>query len=148
MRVNHKISGPVSVNEEDDLDEAYLDELDRQFETNIDAITDCALSLLTRRNASPELLRFFEWFARWSRKSINGEGNPDYPTWLSQLTSMSKSIKTNRDAADPMARIAVMISDLINDISYIGTDQQHVDRSLEILGLLKNLSEETSQDNG
>jgi hypothetical protein len=61
---------------------------------------------------------------------------------------MSKSIKTNRDAADPMARIAVMISDLINDISYIGTDQQHVDRSLEILSLLKNLSEETSQDNG
>ncbi|WP_278469525.1 hypothetical protein [Gimesia maris] len=46
-----------------------------------------------------------------------------------------------------MARIAVMIGDLMDDIAYIGTEQQHVDRSLEILGLLKNLSEETSQGN-
>lgn len=141
----------MSVNEDE---EAYLDELDRQldefdrqFEMNIDAITNCALSLLTIRNSRSELIQFFEWFARWSRKTINGKGNPDYPTWLERLTRMSKSMKKKRHAEDPMARVAIMISDLMDSIAYIGTEQQHVDRSLEILGLLKNLSEETSQEN-
>ncbi|MEQ8635574.1 hypothetical protein [Gimesia maris] len=135
------------MNEADEIDEAYLDELDRQFFMNIDAITDSALSLLTIRNTKPKLIRFFEWFARGSRRTINGKGEPDFPTWLARLTRMSNSMKKKRYAADPMARIAVMIGDLMDDIAYIGTEQQHVDRSLEILGLLKNLSEETSQGN-
>lgn len=135
------------MNEADEIDEAYLDELDRQFFMNIDAITDSALSLLTIRNTKPKLIRFFEWFARGSRRTINGKGEPDFPTWLERLTRMSNSMKKKRYAADPMARIAVMIGDLMDDIAYIGTEQQHVDRSLEILGLLKNLSEETSQGN-
>ena len=135
------------MNEADEIDEAYLDELDRQFFMNIDAITDSALSLLTIRNTKPKLIRFFEWFARWSRRTINGKGEPDFPTWLARLTRMSNSMKKKRYAADPMAGIAVMIGDLMDDIAYVGTKQQHVDRSLEILGLLKNLSEETSQGN-
>ena len=135
------------MNEADEIDEAYLDELDRQFFMNIDAITDSALSLLTIRNTKPKLIRFFEWFARGSRRTINGKGEPDFPTWLARITRMSNSMKKKRYAADPMAGIAVMIGDLMDDIAYIGTEQQHVDRSLEILGLLKNLSEETSQGN-
>ena len=135
------------MNEADEIDEAYLDELDRQFFMNIDAITDSALSLLTIRNTKPQLIRFFEWFARGSRRTINGKGEPDFPTWLARITRMSNSMKKKRYAADPMAGIAVMIGDLMDDIAYIGTEQQHVDRSLEILGLLKNLSEETSQGN-
>lgn len=134
----------MSVNEDE---EAYLDELDRQFEMNMDAITYCALSLLARRNAGSELIRFFEWFARWSRRTINRRGHHDYPTWLERLTRMSNSMNKKRHAEDPMARVAIMISDLMDSIAYIGTEQQHVDRSLEILGLLKNLSEETSQGN-
>ena len=79
----------MSVNEADEIDEAYLDELDRQFFMNIDAITDSALSLLTIRNTKPKLIRFFEWFARGSRRTINGKGEPDFPTWLARLTRMS-----------------------------------------------------------
>lgn len=97
------------------------------------------------QNSPSDVVQFFDWFSKWSNQSINRQGNPEYPLWLTELTKLSKPMRKPSYAEGPLAKAAIIVYDLIKDISYCGTEEHHVEKTLDILQLLKSVPDGTEQ---
>lgn len=125
------------------FDEAYLDELEREFDANIQLITIEANTLETTRTLPSDILEFYDWFSKKCNKSIVAQGRPGYPQyphWLAQLEQLSNRLKEKAYAGDPLAKAAILVDEVIQDTSYSGIEEHHVEKTRDILRLLRSIS--------
>lgn len=125
------------------FDEEYLDELEREFDANMQLITFEANVFANTLRASSGIVEFFDWFSKKFNKTIvaqGGPGYPQYPHWLTQLAQLSNLLKEKAFAGDPLAKAAILVDEVIQDTSYSGIEEHHVEKTRDILRLLRSIS--------
>jgi hypothetical protein len=120
-------------------DEDYLDELDRQFKSNLDEITRYAELVLAKSKVPTDVVEFFDSLLQFPKGTIPKD--PGYPYWLARLTRMSKTLHKRRYSDNEIANVARLIFEVIDDVSYIATEEQHVHKTRNILNLIKIIAE-------
>lgn len=109
--------------------------LDKQFDDDIEEIHRLLVPLAQSHSTSVEIRDFLTCFSRWTNNTTG-----DYAKWLETFRAHNAALENASDADQNVVRIGTMIFHVIDHISYCGAEEYHLEKTSEILALLRRNS--------
>ncbi len=110
-------------------------DLDKQFDADLDEIYKTLEPLADSPNTSVEARRFLNCFSELINNTTG-----DYAKWLERFRDHNVSLQTASNADENLIRLGTMIFHVVDHISYCGAEEYHLEKTSEILALLRDLS--------